>query len=786
MFHHQILLFFRNIKRSKSTFIINLIGLSTGLSCTLLIYFWVVDELSIDEFHEKDGQLFQVMSRIEYSGTDIKVGESTPFPLAKALAEEMPEVAYAVPIRTWTNEHGVVVLGDKKIRAVEQYVGQDFFNVFSYPLLQGDKNSVLTNRQSVLLSEEMAEKLFHTTENVVGKSIEWQKKALSGLYTVSGIFKKPPTNSTSQFDVLFSFDQYLEKKPRINEWKNGGAATYIVLNERVDVSRFNKKIESYLQTKSDNLSWTLFISRYSDQHLYGNYDNGIQIGGRIEYVRLFSIIAAFILVLACINFMNLSTARASKRIKEIGIKKVIGVDRKTLIFQFLSETVCTTLIALSLALALIALLLPQFNEITGKQLKFIFDPSLLSSILLILFFTALLAGSYPALYLSSFEPVKVLKGTFKLSLGGIWGKGLVGFQFIISIILIVGNLVVYNQIEYIQAKNLGYQKAHIIFFQKEGKLAEDSGPFLQELKKIPGVVNASAMWGNMTEVGNFTPSLKWEGKNAEDKTKFGQFDVDYNLIETLGITLKSGRAFSQEFGNDDTKIILNQEAVRYIGWEDPLGKVIRYDKDYQVIGIVNNFHLESLYEPVKPIFMILSPYADNIVVKIQAGEEGTAIPRIEQFYRDYNQGLSFNYKFLDKDYEQLYLGEQQISKLSRYFAVLAILISCLGLYGLASITVQKRIKEVSIRKILGSNVWRILYLLSFDFTKMVLIAIAVALPFSYLISENWLNSFAYRIEMQVWFFLGAGLVALLITWITIGFQVVKVARVNLVQFLREE
>ncbi len=787
MLSHHLLLAYRNFTRFKSSFLINLTGLSTGLAAALLICLWVHDEWQVDTFHANDHRLYQVMTKRTSPDGTVKVGHSGPNPLAEALAAELPEVEFAVPVR-WTSSPGVVKVGDKAVRAVEQYAGKDYFKVFSYPVREGSGAKALTDKTSVLISDALAISLFGTARNVTGKMVAWHKDARSGNYQVAGVFEKPPYNATVQFDLIFAFDLYRDTKPRQNEWSNGGAHTYVVLKEGTDPDQFNQKISTYLQSRSNDPGWSVFARRYSDQHLHGHYENGVPAGGRITYVRLFSCIAVFILVIASINFMNLSTAKASRRIKEIGVKKALGAARKTLMHQFLTESVLIAFLSLLVALFLVALLLPEFNQITGKQLRPHVNPAVVVSLLLITLFTGILAGSYPALYLSGFKPVTALKGRLGRAMGQTWArKGLVVFQFAVSIVLIVSVLVVYRQTVYLHTKHLGYDKDNVILFKREGKLSEDLAAFLDQVKNTPHVVDASAMWGNMTQIGNVTTDLTWRGKKTDDHTQFGEFGIGYNLIETLGIRLKEGRSFSPTFGSDSASVILNEAAVAAMGLKDPVGQTIRYGADdKQVVGVVRNFHLESLYEPLKPVFMVLAPYADQVVVKIRAGKERETLARLQTLYGEYNAGLLFEYRFLDQEFAVLYAAEERVAVLSGYFAGIAILISCLGLFGLAAFTAERRSKEIGIRKILGAGNLGIMRLLSAEFTRLVGTALAVALPLSYLVARHWLNEFTYRIDIEWWLFAGPGGVVLLIAWIVVAAQMLKTINAAPAETLRSE
>jgi ABC-type antimicrobial peptide transport system permease subunit len=798
MVRHNLLLIYRNFKRYKITFLINLIGLSTGLACTILIYLWVSDEINFDKFHEKDRQLYQVMQNAPLAD-GIFTTEGTPGLLYEALAQEMPELeesavaAYAPGARL---TKGIIAFGDTYLKASELHVSKNYFNIFSYHLIQGGTNNVLSDKYSVVLSDELALKLFHTTGNVVGKTVEWKRGNLSGLYTVSGVFEKPPANSSAQFDLLFTYELLFEKNARnLGNWGNSNPMTYLILKEGTDVQELNDKIKNFSKSKFKDLNnadgdWigTLFLQRYSDKYLYNRFENGVQAGGRISYVKLFSIIAVFILIIACINFMNLSTAKASHRLKEIGVKKAIGADRQTLIFQHLGESQLITFLSLIIALLMVALMLPEFNEITGKQLILHFNPNIAITLLGIALITGLISGSYPALYLSGFKPAMVLKGRLNTSTGEQWlRKGLVVFQFTVSIILIVSVLVVYKQIEFIHSKNLGYNKDNIIRFINEGKLPEHLDGFLTDIKRIPGVVNASTLGNNLAANQGSTSGLDWEGKNAGEDIQFGNLEVDFDLIELFGFEMKEGRSFSREFNTEASKIIFNEAAITAMAMEDPVGKTIKlWGEEKQIIGVVKNFHFESLYERVKPCFLRLSPGSSNILVKIKSGMERETVARIAKLYRKYNEGLPFEYRFLDEDYQALYAAEERVAVLSRYFAGMAIVISCLGLFGLAAFTCERRVKEISVRKILGSTEFSIVYLLSAEFTKLVFASVLVALPISYLLTRNWLNSFAFRIDLQVWFFISAGLLALFIALITIGIQTVKAARSNPASNLRTE
>ncbi len=785
MFRHNLLITYRSFLRNKSSFLINLMGLSTGLACALLIFLWVYDELSMDKFHEKDSRLYQLM---EHRILDGEIGFSTWTSglTASTLKEEYPEVEYAAAC--FNLKDYTLSVNKKDIQAIGQYVGEDFFKMFSFHLIQGDSNQVLADRSSIVISETVAKNLFNSTENAVGKMIEWQHEEE---YQVTGIFEDVPRNSSMQFDFVLPFEIYLEDAGWATRWQTSWPLTYALLKPGADVDQLNEEIADLIKRKTNGETThrILFAAPYSKTYLYGNYENGKQAGGRIEYVRLFSVIAIFLLTIACINFMNLSTAKASRRLKEVGIKKAVGAGRSVLVFQYLGEATLMAMVSLVVAIGLVLLFLPQFNQITGKQLYLPFDMSLILSFLSITLFTGLMAGSYPALYLSAFNPIKVLKGKLNKSVGELWArKGLVVLQFTLSVIMIVSVFVVYKQIEFVQNKNLGYEKDNVLYFKKLGLKNENLETFLSETRKLPGVLHASSIGHNMTGHVASTQGVLWPGKAPNDITEFEMMPINYDMLELMGIEMKEGRKFSSDFATDIDKIIFNEAAIEHMGITDPLGKVVRlWDKECEIIGVVKDFNFESLHEKVKPVVLWLAPgRTSNIVVKIEAGRERETVDLLQSLFQAFCPGFPFDYQFLDQEYQRQYLAEQRVSTLSKYFAGLAILISCLGLFGLAAFTAERRIKEIGIRKILGSSDVGIARLLSSDFTKMVVLAILIALPLSYLMAQRWLESFAFRIRLEWWYFIGAGLVTLMIAWFTVGLQTIKAARVNPTQCLKEE
>lgn len=805
MLRHFLVLSIRNFRRNKTAFFINLIGLSTGLACVLLIYLWVNDELSVDKFHENDTELYAVKHNL-VTGGGIMTLRHSPTPLAAALVEEIPEVEMAVAVNDlfhWKNNLGLLIVGDQRLEAKGLIASKDYFKVFSYPLIQGNAESVLVDKNGVVISSELAEKLFGSTENIIGQQIEWNHTGFSGPFQVSGIFEAPPANSTVDFDVVFHLDMLLDNDEWAGNWTNGYAENFLVLKEGTDLPQFNAKIKDLMVSKDPlNKNSTLFAQQYSKQYLYGRYENGQAQGDRIIYIRLFSLIAIMILLIACVNFMNLSTAKASLKMKEIGVKKAIGASRSSLIKQFLGESMILSFLGLLLASQIVVLLLPLFNKISAKEIELTFTGGIISIFLGITLLTGLLAGSYPALYLSGFKPVRVLKGQVRTSWGELWvRKGLVVFQFALSLAFIVGLLVINEQVKYVQNKDMGYERDNVITFKWKGEIYDNwSGlgeegksnstfySFVDQVRTLPGVEFASNIsYGNILDNIAGQSGASWSGQESDADFQFKSPVVGYDFIETLGIELAAGRSFSPDYSDNYYKVVLNETAIKMMGFKDPVGKTFRMNGgDCEIIGVVKDFHYGSLYNAVEPFIFRFDINGGILMAKIKSGTTENTLARIEKLHSEFLPGSSFDYSFLDQDYKAQYESEIRVATLSKYFAGLAILISCLGLFGLAAFLAERRKKEIGIRKVLGSSVIGIVQLLSSDFTKTVLVAILISAPGSYLLSNYWLANFADSIQLNLWFFILPSLLVLFIAWCTVSLQTIKAAQVNPVICLKEE
>ena len=776
--------------------LLNLTGLATGLACALLIWLWVSDERSVDRFNQNDNRLYEVIRNSPNGDGTFSTWNVTPGVLASSMAREFPEVEYAVPTRGEGTDivSGIDSIGGrssgKHTRARMSLAGKDFFTVFSYRFLEGDRAAALNDPSGAVISDKLARRLFNTTKGVVGKRIEWGTGGYKGPYTIAGIFEAPPANATDQFELLLPFAIYEKKEAEdVANWGSNGVETFLLLKQGTNVPQFSAKIKGYASSRQ---KWEgdMFLQKFSDRYLHNRYEDGKAVGGRIEYVRLFLIIAVFILVIACINFMNLSTARATGRMKEVGVRKVIGASRVSLVLQFMAESVMMAFLSLLLAMLLVSLFLPVFRAITGKELQLVFNARLIIDACCLTLVTGLIAGSYPALYLSGFRPVAVLKGRLSSSVGEtLVRKGLVVFQFTVSVVLIITVLIVYRQMDLIQTTNLGYNRDHILHFSTEGGQAGGEEAFLTAARNIPGVVAASAMSGDMT--GGYSQGgggISWNGKYPNEDVEFEGLDMDYGMIEMLGMHMKEGRPFSRAFGSDTASVIFNEAAIAAMRLKDPVGQVVTvWRHKMRIIGVVKDFHYESLYKKITPFFFRFTQ-KDNmyVYVKLKAGRERQTMASLEGAYKQFHQGLAFEYRFLDDDYQALYQSEQRVSVLSRYFAGIVILISCLGLFGLTAFTAQKRKKEIGIRKVVGASAPDVIILLSKDLLLLVLVSMLIAFPLAAWAMHQWLKSFAYRVEMGSLVFVIAGVSIIVITLVTISFQAIKAAIANPTRSLRSE
>ena len=779
----------RNLWRHKGYSFLNIFGLAMGMACSLLILLWIRDEKSVDNSSPNAGRLYDVYERQYYDGK-IEAGYYTPGLLPAEMKKMLPEVELASGF-TWRNENTFQV-GDKIVKEFGSSADSGFFRMFDYPLLQGSPATALASPLSIAVSRKMAVDFFGSPAAAIGKTIRYENKKN---FTITAVFENLPENASDQFDYLTNWAAFLEDNNWAKQWGNNGPRTFLLLRPDADPVQVNKKIahflDNYNKEQGKGFRIELGMQRLGDVYLHSSFKDGKIAGGRIEYVRLFSIVAIFILLIACINFMNLTTARSVKRSKEIGIRKVVGAVRPALVRQFLSEAVLLSFFSVILALAMVILLLPAFNHMTGKHISFPYGSSFFwLSLAALTLVTGMISGSYPALFLSSFQPIRVLKGSMKFSASAAWfRKGLVVFQFILSIVLIIGTIVVAGQVNYAQSINLGYDRENLIYIPLEGDLTGKYALFKESALRLPGVSRVSRISQTPTAIENGTYGVDWDGKDPNSKPMFTNASVGYDLIKTLNLQLIAGRDFSKDFGTDSVGYILNEEALKKTGYKDPIGRSLTFwGKKGTIIGILKDFHFNSVHESIKPLIMHYGEKDDwgNVLVRTQAGKTQQAVSGLEQLCHQLNPKFPFTYRFADEEYRKLYKSEAIVHNLSNCFAGLGIFISCLGLLGLAMFTAEQRTKEFGVRKVLGAGAGTLFALLSKDFLVLVLIAFLLASPLAWWAMHGWLQNFAYHIKVEWWVFLLAGALAFLIALLTVSFQAIKVAVANPVRSLRTE
>ncbi len=777
----------RNLLKNKMFSLINISGLALGMTCSLLIMLWLKDEIRKDKFHENGKRLYRVMENQFYSG-DISTFESTPGILADNIVKDIPEIEMASQF-LW-EEEPLFTVGNTFDKEKGRYAQKDFLRMFSYKLLKGNAATALDRPDAIVLSKKLAEKYFKN-ENPLGKLVKIDNK---DNVIVTGVLDEIPGLSSMKFDFLMSFEVWRNKNDWAKEWGNNGPRCYVLLSKNASVDKVNAKIKHYIKTKEKESNVDLFLQNFGESYLYSNWDNGKQAGGRIEYVKIFSIVAIIIMIIACINFMNLATARSLKRAREIGVRKVVGAGKRQLIGQFIGESLLVSFLAMCFSLLIVLLLLPAFNSLTGKELSVSFgDSSFIILILGLIIVTGLLSGSYPALFMSSLKPIVVLKGLLKFKPGATYfRKGLVVFQFALSIILILGMIVICRQIDYIHNKNLGFSKEGLLYMPLEGELQKTFMTFKQELLKQPGIKSISSAQSNPLEVGSSSSGIRWPGKDTTKLILFSTNPVTYDYVKTMGIQLVDGRDFSPEYSLDTNNYLVNEAALKKIGYKDPVGKELTMWGDKgTIIGVMKDFHHNSLHVPIDPLIIRLfkkswNSYWGNIMIRTEKGKTKEAIASMEKVFKQFNPGFPFRYYFTDEEMLKNYKAEQTVSKLSRYFSFLAIFISCLGLFGLITFTAEQRVKEIGIRKVLGASVSGIVRMLSRDFLILVLIAAMIAFPVAWWAMNRWLSDFAYRIDIGWWVFVVAGIAAILIALLTVSFQAIKAAIANPVKSLRTE
>ena len=800
MFTNYFKTAWRNLVRNKVFSGINIAGLGLGMACSLLIFLWVQDERNMDTFHAHGGNLYLVYERVISAGK-MEAGPWTPGLLAEELKRQVPEIRYASGF--WNNAEGLFEVGDKDLSMKGAYADSDFLKMFSYGMLEGTARSAgaegstptaLTGPDDIAISRKMATIFFGSPAAAIGRPIRYNNAAT---FRVSAVFEDVSANSSEQFDYLINWYYLFRTTTWLTNWIYRSPATYIELRPDADPARVAARIKDfvtpYLTGDGSGYKPELGLQRYDQKYLRGRYENGTPSGGRGDYVRLFSLVALFILLIACINFMNLATARSVRRAKEVGIRKTVGAARLRLIIQFMGEAMLLAFFAALLAMALAFVMLSAFNRLTGKVLTLPFgSPVFWLEVLGLLLVTGIVAGSYPALFLSSLQPIKVLKGALKFSPGALYfRKGLVIFQFVLSIGFIVSTIVVARQVNYVQKANLGFERENLVYIPFTGDLANRFGLFRQELGGLPGIQGVTLSTQAPSQIYRRFYDMDWEGKDPTQHFEGVHNGVGYGFVHLMGLQLVQGREFSPDFPADTSRntILINEKLWKLTGYKNPIGKWLTFfQRRCTIVGVIKDFNLTSLHEPIQPLVLYFAEKDGwgGALVRTRPGQTPEAIASMERVFKQLEPKFPFRFLFTDEEYQRLYNNEQTTGMLSTCFSLLAIVISCLGLLGLVIFATEQRRREIGVRKVIGARVSDIVLLLSGDILRLVLLSSLIASPLAWLAMRRWLDDFAYRTAIPWWIFLGAGAGAVVFALLTISFQTIRAAMANPVKSLRND
>jgi putative ABC transport system permease protein len=788
MFKNHIIAAIRHAFKFKAYTLINLLGLVIGLSSSILILLWVQDEVEKDKFHVKSDRIYQVWRNMHQADGAINTTGGIPQPLAVVLKDEYPEIDQ-VTLISWEMEM-LFKKDDQSSFELGRYVSPDFFNMFSYPLITGDPNSVLYDLHSVVISDRMAKIYFgenwQDEQNILGQVLKIDERQD---FAISGVFKNTDENSSIQFDWLLPAQEYINRKSWVESWYNGSFRMYISLEDPASLKTTQKKVINEINTHTENAAdERIFLQKFSETYLYSNFNNGQPDGGRIRYVQMLLIMAIFILVIASINYMNLFTAQASRRAREIGVRKIIGASKSSLSMQFFIESFLLSITSLLLALGLVFITIPYFNGITGKALMLeVNDPKFWIGIVVVILFTTLLSGSYPAIRLPSFKIINSLKGGVIKTSGSLFRNGLVVFQLALSILLIAGTIVVSQQMGFIMNKDLGLDRDRLLFINMEGDLAQKSDAYKTALLKLPEINAVTFTSGNPISYGSSTGGASWDGKNPDDVVEINVLTVDLNFIKTMAMEMETGRDFSDEFGTDSSKFIINEVLADIMGFENPLAQNLSvWGEKGSIIGVVKDFHMSSMYEPIMPLIIRYDPDGTEVAFIRTQDNIAAAIEAIEKVTLDLNPAYPFQYDFLDDDFKEAYRSETTLSTLANIFAIVSIFISCLGLLGISSFSADQRSKEIGVRKVHGASILAVVLMLSKDYAKLMAIAIIIAVPIAYYYMQLWLSKFAFRIELNMVIFITAGAIAFVVGALTVGYKSYMAATINPVRTLKAE
>lgn len=785
MISNYLTIAYRNLFRNKVFSAINILGLAVGLTCGILILLWVQDELSWDRFHKNIDRIYRVyMNRPGDNGTFTQ----TVVPLA--LWDELsntPGVRYATP----TNTGAEVTLAYEDLRLSKSfyYAGPDFLKMYDFPLIEGSPEGQLDDASSIVLTRSTAEALFGR-QSALGRVIRMDNRAD---LTVSGVIQDPPGNSTLQFQCIIPFKVIISLEPRYKEaltsWGNSSFFMYVALEDNADVSALEARIKDTIRKHDSESKAELMLFPLKHSRLYSEFENGKSVGGAIAYVRIFTIIAVLILALACINFTNLATARSEKRAKEVGIRKTVGSTRKQLVFQFLSETLMITFISFGITIVMVEGLLPFYNRLIGKSLAVDYSSPIIWGIAVaFILITGIASGSYPAFFLSSFKPVAVLKGRLTLGMrGNLHRKIMVTSQFFFSIGLVISTIVIYSQLQHVKNREAGYDKNNLLMVPTTGDIQKNYDAIKRDLLDRSLATSVSVSSSPITSIQSWSMP-EWQGQREDQKGYFGIVSIGHDYTRTLGAEMVLGRDFSEAF-NDSATVLLNEAAVRFMELEEPVGATIHlYDIDYTVAGVIKDVLMDSPYDPAhRTLFLYIPGWTSDVLIRLpQTGNIRDVIGSIGEVFKEHNPAFPFTYSFADQEFNKKFATEELIGNLANAFAILAIFISCLGLFGLSAFAAEQRTKEVGIRKVMGASATSILALFSKDFSKLVMVAFLIAAPVAWWLMSQWLQGYSYRVEIAWWMILGGGLFPLVLTWIIVGTQALRAASVNPSESLRME
>lgn len=786
MIKNYLLITFRNIFRNKLFSGVNILGLAFGICSTLLILLWVFDELQVDKFHAQSDRLYRVMENQKAADGRIYTWSATPGPMAPFIKDKYPEIELATRV-TW-GENLLFQFGEKSFYNEGIYVDPDFLQMFTFPLLVGDVNTALKDKSSVVISRKMAESYFGSAQAALGKIFQVDTKKT---YTVTGVLEEIPKSASMQFEYLLPFQVFFDvNKEWLDEWDNNNVRTYLVLTRGTDITSFSNKFRDEIATHEAQTNVSLFVQPYGDAYLYGDFDNGIQSGGRIETVNIFLIVAAFVLVIACINFMNLSTAQATKRAKEVGLRKVIGAVPRQLFRQFMAESFFTVLLSAAIAVLLTFVLLPGFNILTGKDVQLhAVDPRVWIIFAGIIVFTGFAAGSYPALIIAGFKPAQVLKGQLKSgNRAATFRKALVVVQFSLSIMLIISTIVVFRQMSFMEDRDIGFDRQNLYSVWMEGGLSKKFESFRNQLLAMPGIESVTASSQSPINVGNSTYGVQWEGKNPEDKILFSNMNVDYDFVQSLKMEMAEGRAFDRSQVADSDNYVLNEAAAAKIGLNDIVGREITmWDQKGKVIGVVKNFNFGSLHSAVEPLIMrIDTTWMNCMLIRSEAGKTTEALQSTEKLWKEYLPQYPLRYKFLSQDWEEYYKSEAQRGKVFNVLSIVSIFISCLGLFGLSAFSAERRTKELGIRKAMGASTSGLVRLMGQEFSVLVMVAAVIGCPVGWYVMSQWLESYAYHVEVGYLVPVIAAVACFVVSVLTVAYHSLRAATKDPVQTLRHE